>query len=67
MPNVPQRREFVTHPYHWSSPANTADKNPQVTVSARTDRVLYGPKGEELIRIVDRPVGFRPQGTRRST
>ena len=56
---VPQRREFHTPSTEWARAHGGNESNPQVIVSAREDKVLYGPKGEELLRIVDRPIGFR--------
>ena len=48
----------------WRDPLEGAGEqpttNPNVTEGARRDKVLYGPKGEELVRIVDRPFrGYR--------
>lgn len=51
----PQYEEYQTH----VEARSTAQGNPQVTVSARQDRVLYGAKGEIILRLEDRPIGFR--------
>ena len=37
-----------------TDPSRT-ERHPQLTVSARNDMVIYGPKGEVLKRIEDRP------------
>ncbi len=60
----PYTTRIVRSPSEWARHHVGHESNPQVTVSARQDKVLYGPKGEELIRIEDRPVGFR-SGIRR--
>ena len=52
----PPYEEYKTH----VEDRRTAAQNPQVTVTARTDKVLYSPTGEILVRIEDRPIGFRP-------
>jgi hypothetical protein len=51
-PNYPRPWGTVTGP-------RTTQQNPTVVVSAREDRVLYGPRGEVIYRIEDRPIGFR--------
>lgn len=57
-------------PHRWwphevtteQEPATSPTANPNVTESARTDRVLYSPTGEELVRIKDRPFrGYRAE------
>lgn len=55
-----------TKPQHrWAGeddPTST-ERHPQLTVSERNDRIIYGPKGEVLKRIEDRP--FLGYGVRR--
>ena len=58
MPLVPQNPEIVAPAAVWQR-TPLAQPMPNVEVAARTDKVLYGTKGEQLIRIVDRPIGFR--------
>lgn len=55
MAKTPER---ITSTWPHDEPAPPT-RNPQVIVGAREDKVLYGTKGQILIRIEDRPIGFR--------
>jgi hypothetical protein len=56
---VPQRREYHVPDVEWQRTHRGHETSPQVVVSERRDRVLHSPSGEVLLRIADRPIGFR--------
>ena len=60
MPAIPKRPG--SHERKYGIGARPRPVQPQLEVhhSERKDKVLYGPKGEVIVRIVDRPIGFTP-------
>lgn len=45
-----------TEQYRWDDPEPYAtERHPQLTVGERNDQIIYGPRGEVLKRIEDRP------------
>jgi hypothetical protein len=64
MTHVPQRQERHTDRYQWTQPGENPSGNVDVGERA-ADKVIYGPKGEVIKRIEDRPfLGYhRDNGT----
>ena len=60
---VPQTPEYHQPDAEWRANPHR-EVNPIVVVSSRVDRVLLGPDGREISRIVDRPIGFGPSVVR---
>ena len=56
---APTHYTVHTLPPNASCTVHTVEGTAQVEMVARTDKVLYSPTGAVILRIVDRPIGFR--------